>query len=271
MTGKKILPLLLTALLLLGGCRSKADAGLIYREAKSNAENIKSCETSMTGTLRFTANGKPYASQTSSRILFHEAPFALRSVQSLQNNGTAAEQETYTVTQRGKLWFYYKSGSVWKKTEARNLDTSPGAQIDLLRMLNTVTAEKYVRQTALDGKPVHKLELNFSSEALRSSIEAIVSSTGMSKGSKTIVQTLLDSAPAVYGYAYIDTATGQFVRIEYDFTDALNGIFQKIDGSSVQVQVEKCAFSGDIGKIGSAPGVALPADAKSASSIEASG
>lgn len=271
MKGKLILPLVLTVLLCFGGCAPKQDAGILFREAKSNAEGLKSCTATLTNTLQFAANGKKHAFQSSSQVLFHASPFAVKSIQSVKSDGTSSSQETYTVTQDGGLWFYCKNGGVWQKTGAQNLDTSPESQIDILRVLNTVSGEKYVRETDLNGRKVHKLELDFSSEILRSPIETIVSSTGMAKDSKTIVQTLIDSAPTVYGYGYVDAETGQLVRVECDLADELNSIFQKIDGGSITVQVEKSSISGDIGTIGSAPSVVLPEEAKEASSVEASG
>ena len=109
------------------------------------------------------------------------------------------------------------------------------------------------------------------SGALRSTIENIVTASGMAGDSKTIVQTLLNSAPPVYGYGYIDTDSDRLVRIELDTSQILDQVFQNIDGSSVTIHVTKSIISGDISNIGRAPAVALPEDAKAASSVQACG
>lgn len=273
---KRVNPLLpalslFAAALLLGGCSGGPDAGVLLREAKSNADAIQSCEAGISQELVFTADGAQHAVSSSSEIIYAAKPFALKSVQKTQNDGTDSVSETYTVTEGGKLFFYCKPNGVWQKTDAGNLDASPAAQVDVLRMLDRSEDQKYVRETTLENRKVHKIELKLSSEVLRGTVENIVTAAGMSDGSGTVVQTLLNSAPDLYGYCYIDAETGQIMRIEADLTDAADQIFQKIDGSSVSVHVVKCELSGKISDIGSAPAVALPDGAKDAASVQAYG
>ena len=138
-------------------------------------------------------------------------------------------------------------------------------------MLDNVDDQKYVRETEIGSQKVHKVELKLKNEVLRSTIENIVTASGMGNGSKTIVQTLLDSAPAIYGYCYLSIDSGKLVRLELDATDAVNLIFQSIDGNPVKITVSKCEMSGDFSGIDSTSAVVLPGDAKSASSVQAEG
>jgi hypothetical protein len=262
---------ILASVLLFAGCSRGPDAGVLLREAKSNADSIQSCKAGVSQELVFTADGAQHTVSSSNEVTYLSKPFALKSVQKNQNGGAGSVSETYTVTENGKLRFYCRPNGVWQKTDAGNLDTSPAAQVDMLRMLNRSEDQKYVRETTLNSRKAHKIELKLNSEVLRSTVETIVTATGMSDGSGTVVQTLLNSAPDLYGYCYIDTGTGQAARIEADLTDAADQIFRKIDGSSVSVHVIKCELSGDISDIGSAPAVTLPDDAKSAASVQAYG
>lgn len=253
------------------GCGGNPDAGLLFREAKANAAQIKSCATTMESTLVFDVDGKRHTVLSSDKTQYIANPFALKSAETSQNDGVSAQSVTYTVTQNGKLWFYCQSGGRWQKSAVQNMDTTPGAQVDILRLTGYASGEKYVRREDLNARSVHKLELTMSSEVLRSMVEAIVTAAGMGDGSKTIVQTLLDGAQPIYGYAYVDTQSGQFVRLECDMSEVLDGVFQNIDGSSVKVHVEKAVVSGDLSGIGASAAVSLPADAAAASSVEASG
>ncbi|QAT48464.1 hypothetical protein EQM14_00975 [Caproiciproducens sp. NJN-50] len=263
--------LFLAAAVLFGGCSHGPDAGVLLREAESNADSIRSCDAGVGQELVFTADGAQHAVSSSNQITYAAEPFALKSVQQTRNDGADSTGETYTVTEDGKLWFYCRPNGTWQKTGAGNLDTSPAAQVDILRMLNSAEDQKYVRETTMDSRKVHKIELRLSGEILRPAVETIAAVTGMSDGSGTVVQTLLNSAPDLYGYCYIDAGTGQLVKIEADLTDAANQIFQKIDGSSVSVHVVKCELSGNISDIGSASSVVLPDGAKNAASVQAYG
>ena len=253
------------------GCGAKEDAGVLFREAKSNAEHLQSCDATFDSTLIFTADGTRHTFQSSDESVYNAKPFALKSLQTYQNDGTEGKSESYTVTEGGGLWFYCKSASGWQKTGAQNLDTSPFSQIDILSLLDNVKSEKYVRETTLNSRGVHKIELELGSDAIRSTIENIVTATGMAGNSKTIVQTLLDSSPPLYGYCYIGTDSGEPERLELDATEALNQIFQNIDGSSVKISVSKYEISGDITKINQAQPVVLPEEAKKAQSVQAFG
>lgn len=259
------------SLCLAWGCGSKEDAGVLFREAKSNAEQLQSCSATFSSVLTFTANGTPHTFQSSEESVYNAKPFALKSVQSYQNDGTRGSGESYTITEDGGFWFYGKSADGWQKTGAQDLDTSPFSQIDILNLMNNVKSEKYVRETTIDSRKLHKIELELSNEAIRSTIEQIVTVTGMAQNSKTVVQTLLDSSPALYGYCYIGTDGGEPERLELDAADALNQIFQNIDGSGTKISVTQCEISGEITKINQAQPVALPAEAKAAQSVQSYG
>lgn len=273
---KKFTAFLLAAVLTcsLAGCNNaekKADADVLMREASTTANEIQNCSASVNSTLEFTANTQQYAFKTKNDIVYWAKPFALKSTQSTLAGGRTSTCTTYTVTDDKGVWFYSNAGGSWQKTSAGNVDTTPLSQIDILRILANVKAQKYVRETTLDSKTVHKLELTFQGEVLRSMLENIVTAAGMGEGSSTIVDTLLDSAPEVYGYCYIDKATGQIVQLELDATKAVNEIFNNIDGSSITVNVSKCNLTGTIANTGKAPAVQLPADAVAASTVEAQG
>ncbi len=270
---KKKAAALVTAVLFfaLTACAGNPDAEVLFREAKTNAETISSCTAVYHNDLAFAANGKQFSFQNGNEIVYHSKPFALKSSQTAQTDEKSASTVTYTVADNKGLWFYSEAGNGWQKTAAGNIDTSPRAQIDILRLLSYVKSEKYVRDLTLNSRKVQKLELAFQTEVLRSTIEAIVTSTGMGSDSKTIVQTLLDSADDLYGYCYIDIATGEITRLELDATIAVSHIFKNIDGGSVSVDVTKCVISGDINNIGKAPAVELPPQAAAAQSVEAAG
>ncbi len=255
----------------LAACAGKPDADVLMREAEANANTMQSCTASISSTLEFIANGKQNTYQSGNQIVYWAKPFALKSTQTSLLGGAAGNSTSYTVTEDGKIWFYSNSENGWQKTSAGNIDTTPLKQVDILRLLDSVKSQKYARETTLDSKKVHKLELTFQSEVLRSTVENIVTATGMGQGSTTIVQTLLDGAGDIYGYCYIDEASGNIVRMELDATDAVNKMFHNIDGSGISVNISKCQITGDIGSIGKAPAVTLPPEAKAAQNVEAQG
>lgn len=259
------------ALCLLTSCSGQADAGMLVREAKANAESMKSCSADISNTLSFTADGKQHTFRSTSHVVYTADPFAVKSVLSADNDGTADNSETYTLSEDGGLSFYCRTASGWQKTGAEDMDTSPFAQVDVLNLLDNVADQKYARETTVGSQKVHKIELQMKSEVLRSTIENVVTASGMGGGSTTIVQTLLDSAPAVYGYCYIGVDSGKLVRLELDETEVVNRIFQNIDESPVEIKVSDCRISGNLSKIDSAPPVVLPNAAKSASSVQAQG
>lgn len=263
--------LVLCMLFFLTACGGGEDADVLMREASANAEKIQNCTASISSTLEFTANGKQNHFKTGNEIVYYAKPFALKSTQTSLIGETTGNSTSYTVTDANGIWFYSNSGAGWQKTSAGDIDTTPLRQVDILRLLDSVKGQKYVRETTLDSVKVHKLELTFQSEVLRSTVENIVTATGMGQGSSTIVQTLLDGTGDIYGYCYIDETTGQIARIELDATEAVNKIFQNIDGSGVTVNVAKCEIAGNVGSIGKAPGVALPAEAAAAQNVEAQG
>lgn len=263
--------LIFITVFVLSGCGGRPDAAVLFREAKADADRIESCSAAFDNTLVFTANGKKHSFHTSNKIVYHARPFALKSDQTSDLDGVSGGGETYTAEGGGRLWSYYSASGKWMKTDAQGTSTAPEDQIDILRMLDGVGDQKYVRETTCDSQKVHKIELKLQSEVLRSTIESIVTSSGLAKGSDTIVQTLLDSAPDLYGYCYISEDKGQIVRVELDAAEALNTIFGNIDGSDVTVNVSECTISGDLSDIGSAPAVKLPEGASDASSVQAYG
>ena len=251
--------------------KNSPDAGVIVREAESNAEKMESCKAEYRRSLSFSADGKKYECDASSNISYTAKPFALESVETSADGGSKSENESYTVTSGGKLWYYCKSGSTWQKTEAADLNTSPLEQIDALRLLKSAGSYKFVRETAYGSQNADKIEAKFKNEILRSTIEDITGKTGMAANSKTIVQTLIDGAPDIYGYIYVNKGTGNIIHIEADVTDAVNSIFKNIDGSDVKINVGKCEITGGITDIGKKNGISLPADAESAADVQAYG
>lgn len=256
---------------LLTACGAGPDADVLAREAKANADSVKSCSAVTETELRFTANGAGHSFRSKTELVYEADPFGVKSVQSSRNDGAAGSSETYTVTESGKLSFYSRAGSGWQKSDAGDLDTSPAAQIGALRLLDETESRKYVRDTQVGSRKAHKLELKLKSEALRDAVENIVTASGMGNGSATVVGTLLNGAPDVYGYCYVDAETGNPLRLELDAADALNHIFQNIDGSAVKISVSACKTTCDLSSFGNAPAVALPAEAKNASSVQAQG
>lgn len=269
---KRILVLIaVSSVGLLTSCSGQPDAGVLVREATNNASAMKSCNAKIDNTLVFKVNGSRHSFQSTDQLIYNANPFAVKSVQTSNDDGSSGSSETYTVTEKGGVSFYCKTASGWRKTGSGNLDTSPSAQIETLQMLNSVDDQKYVRTTEIGSQKVHKIELKLKSEVLRSTIENIVTASGMGSGSKTIVQTLLDSVPAIYGYCYIGVDSGKLMRLELDATDAVNRVFQDIDGNTVKITVLKSEMSGDLSGIDSTPAVVLPQAAKSASSMQAEG
>lgn len=253
------------------GGEPSADAGVLVREATSNANGLLSCTAAISSTVEFTANTKPYSFQTSHTVVYQAKPFALKSTQSSSAAGSAGQSASYTVTEDGSIWFYSNVDGKWQKTAAGNIDTTPIAQVDVLRLLSSVKGQKYVRESTLNSKAVHKIELTFDSEVLRGTLENIVTAAGIGQGSSTLVQTLLDSVDSVYGYCYIDKDSGQLTRIDLDATEAVNQIFHSIDGANVAVNVSKCVLSGDITDMNHAVDVQLPGEAASAQVVQAQG
>lgn len=271
---KQLIILLLTAAVICSLCscsKNSPDAGVIMREAQNSAEKMGSCESTYKRTLIFSAGGNQYDCASASDISYVSNPFTLKSVQTSKNGNSQSENESYTVTSGNKLWYYCKSGGTWQKTEAAGLNTSPLEQLDALRLLKQTESYNYVREMDYSSQRVHKIEVKFKDEILRSTIEDITDKTGMAKNSKTIVQTLLDSAPDIYGYCYVNKSSGNIVHIEADVTDAVNSVFKNIDGASVKISVSKCDISGDIKSIGKKINISLPEDAENAADVQAYG
>ena len=263
--------LISAAVFLFSGCSSGPDAAVLLREAKTDADQMTSCSADYDSTLVFTANGKEHSFHSSNQIVYQSQPFALKSDQTSELDGVSGEGETYTAEENGGLWSYYSTDGKWMKTDAQGISTVPGDQIDILRMLDGAVDQKYVRETTINSLNVHKIELKLQKEVLRSVIETVVTSSGIAEGSSTVVQTLLDGAPDLYGYCYISEDKGQIVRAELDAAEALNTIFGNIEGNSVTVTVSKCQIAGNLSDIDSASAVTLPEGASDASSVQAYG
>jgi hypothetical protein len=254
------------------GTSGGPDAGVLFREAKTAAETMKSCEATFSSSLVFTAGEKRHSFRSGGSAVFTAEPFALRSVRSSQEDGLSGRAETYTVAENGSLWFYGRGADgAWRKAEEPGLDTSPLAQIEILGLLNSAEQEKYVRETQADSRPAHKIELRLKSEVLRSTIETVAAASGIGSGSRTLVQALLESAPPVYAYAYIDARDGLLLRLELDAADTVDRLFRGIDGSSVKIRVSECSVSGGLSKVNGAPPVRLPDEVQKAAAVQAQG
>jgi hypothetical protein len=261
--------------LALSACGSSSagrpDAAVLLREARTAADSMSSCAASVSDELVFSANSRQHTRSAKTDLVYAANPFGLKSVQSSGIDGVSADSETYLITENGGISFYCRTSSGWQKSSAENLDVTPSAQIDILKLLGESESQTYVRDVSIGTHNTHKIELKLQNEALRSTIENIVTLSGMAGGSKTIVQTLLDSAPALYGYCYVDAESGEPLRIELDASDALNQIFEKVSGSSISVKISKCVLRGDFSDFGSASAVSLPDEAKNAVSVQAKG
>lgn len=276
-SGKRMLAVLLSLIFLFAaGCGEDggqpADAEALVREARTNANAIANCTATLTNSLNYSVDGRAVVQQTASSQTYFSTPYRMKSTQSAQLDGVSENTLSYTITEEDGVWFYSKSGDEpWQKTRVQAMGTTPLEQVDILRLLPNITGQKYVRSTTVNGRKVHKVELTFQSAAVRSMLETIVTSSGIASGSQTIVPALLESAPEVYGYCYIAEDDAQIVRLELDATEALNTIFQKIDGASIAVSVSKAVISGDLSNIGKAETVELPDEAKSAQESNAVG
>ncbi len=262
-----------TALCIMCSCTGSrdADAGVIMREAKSNAEKMASCSAAYKLSLSFTADGEKYAYSSGGDTSYTAEPFTLKNVLTYSDCGSRSQDESYTAADGEKLWYYFKSGGTWQKTDASGLDKSPLEQIDALRILKSAESYKFVRETSFESQDSYKIEVKFKSEILRPVMEYITEKTGMSKNSKTIVKALLDGAPDIYGYCYVNKSTGSIIHTEVDAAAAVNSVFKNIDGSDVNVTADKCTISGSINNIGTEKAASLPSGAEKAAGVQACG
>lgn len=244
------------------------DPAVLLREALAQANAMESCEASFSRDLEFSVGAEKQQFHSEVSSVYFADPFCLKST---QDTGTGNPLVTYTMTENGQCWFYAESDGGWLRTPAETLNTTPLEQIELLRLLKDATDPHLVREEPVDGAPAYKLELTFPVEALRSSIEAIATASGMGGGSQTLVQELLDAAPPVYGYCLIEKETGFLLRAELDTTEVLNDVFSKISGDRVKVSVSKSILSGEISNRDAASPIELPPDAAAARTIEAAG
>lgn len=265
-----IAALILCFALLCTACSSKGqlDPDVLFREAMSQANSLESCESRFSSDLEFSVGGTKQTFHSEVSSIYFADPFRLKST---QDAGTGTPIVTYTVAEDSACWFYAESEDGWLRTPAENLNTTPLEQIECLRLLKQAAEPHLVREEEVDGVATYKLEVTFPAEILRSSIEATVSASGMGDGSQTLVQELLDSVPAVYGYCYLEQETGLPVRMELDTTEALNTVFNKISGDSVKVSVSRCTIEGSLTHCNDASAVELPPEAASAQTVEAAG
>lgn len=262
--------LALCALLLCTACSSggQPDPAVLLREALSQANALESCESSFSSSLAFSTGAEKQQFRSSLSSVYFANPFCLKST---QDTGAGSPAVTYTMTEDGQCWFYAESDGVWLRTPAETLNTTPLEQIEVLRLLKDAADPRMVREEEVDGTPAYKLEITFPAEALRSSIETIVTASGMGGGSQTLVQELLGGVPSVYGYCYIGKDSGELLRAELDTTEALNTVFSKISGDSVKVSVSQSVLSGELHSRNAVPSIALPPEAAGAQTVEAAG
>lgn len=257
-------------ILLANGCSGK-DAGALLREASSNADTLQSCNADYTSDLKFTANGAETQYKSQNQTAYRAEPFAVKSVQNTSVFGQEETQTTFTLLQDGKLWFYAGKDDAWKKTQVESMNTAATQQVDILRLLQQVKNQKYLRQEKLYGESADKIELEFNSEVLRSAAETIITASGIGKGSRTITDTLLESAPPIYGYCYISQKDHQIVRVELDAAKALNQIFQNINGLNTEISVSNYRINGTISHWNSTEKIELPPQADAAELVQAAG
>lgn len=273
----KILSVFLSIFLVTGffaGCDSAADlpdADMLFREAMTNANALTSCDAAYQSALEITFEGEKISFTSENTITYAAAPFMLKSFQTSDLAGASGQAETYTAAEADGIWVYANSGDGWTRTLAGELDTTPMTQIDILRLIPQVASQKMIRSEDISGQKAYKLELTLKSEVLRSAIENIVTSTGIGEGSATIVDTLLATAPELYGYAYISAEDGQFLQFDVDGAEALNTILSHIDGMDASIKVNKYVLSGSLSSLNQAEAPVLPDEAKNGETISAVG
>ena len=247
---------------------SQPDPAVLLRETLSQVNALESCESRFSNDLEFNAGTEQQTFHSAVSSVYFADPFCLKST---QDTGAGAPSVTYTMTEDGFCWFYAETEDGWLRTPAETLNTTPSEQIEILRLLKQATDPQFVREEEVEGTPAYKLEVTFPADILRSSIEAIVSASGMGDGSQTLVQELLASTPAVYGYCYIGKDDGRLLRMELDTTEALNTVFSKISGDSVKVSISKSVLTGELFNCNAAAPVELPPEAASAQTVEDAG
>lgn len=247
---------------------SQPDPAVLLREALSQANALESCESRFSNDLEFNAGTEQQTFHSAVSSVYFADPFCLKST---QDTGAGSPTVTYTMTEDGSCWFYAETEDGWLRTPAETLNTTPLEQIEILRLLKQATGPQFVREEDVEGTPAYKLEVTFPADILQSSIEAIVSASGMGDGSQTLVQELLTSTAEVYGYCYIGKDDGRLLRVELDTTEALNTVFNKISGDSVKVSVSKSVLTGELFNCNAAAPVELPPEAASAQTVEAAG
>lgn len=247
---------------------SQPDPAVLLREALSQANALESCESRFSSDLEFNAGTEQQTFHSAVSSVYFADPFCLKST---QETGAGSPTVTYTMTEDGSCWFYAETEDGWLRTPAETLNTTPLEQIEILRLLKQATGPQFVREEDVEGTPAYKLEVTFPADILQSSIETIVSASGMGDGSQTLVQELLTSTTEVYGYCYIGKDDGRLLRVELDTTEALNTVFNKISGDSVKVSVSKSVLTGELFNCNAAAPVELPPEAASAQTVEAAG
>ena len=169
---------------------------MLFREAMTNANALSSCDATYQSTLEITFEGEKISFTSENTVTYAASPFILKSFQTSDLAGASGQTETYTAAEDDGIWVYANSGDGWaSRTLAGELDTTPMTQIDILRLIPQVAAQKMIRTEDTGGQKAYKLESTLKSEVLRSAIENIVTSTGIGEGSATIVDTLLATAP----------------------------------------------------------------------------
>lgn len=252
---------------LLTSCDQPADPEVILRESLAKSEEIASCESSYRYSLTYRSEEKETQVSTSIDSTYFSSPFLLREERS--TNGTAST--TYLLAENQDIWYYAKMEDGWKKVNVDHQDRSPTKLMASLSLLKSAEQPKLVREEDWNGTPAYKLELSFPAETLQNTIAEIVATSGMGNGSQTLVPTLLESVPPLFGYCYIARDSGLPLALELDTTDALNTVFSNIDGGSVRITVAESTISGTIRNQNNADLFDLPPEAAAAEMMEAAG
>lgn len=247
------------------------DADMLFREAMTNANALDSCDAAYESTLEIAFEGQTIAFVSENTTTYVASPFVLKSFQTSDLAGAVGQTESYTIEEEDGIWVYANSGDSWTKTLAGELDTTPMTQIDILRLIPQVASQEMIRSEDISGQKAYKLELTLKSDVLRSAIENIVTSTGIGEGSATVVDTLLATAPELYGYAYISAEDGQFLQFDVDGTEALNTILSHIEGMDTSIKVNRYEIHGSLSNLNQAESPVLPEEAKNSETIQAVG
>ena len=293
-----LIPMVLLPGLFFAGCQGgqggQPDAGAIFREAYTKAEDSagstswyeSSFSFSPSGTAALTngeaetetagdAGGQSYSLR--SDTVYRKEPFGLYTVSVSNAGGTPGTLESYTIKGDGEYLLYTASDDVWTKSSLQEMNTDSKEQVELLKLLSQAKSQSYLREEELDGILCHKLEITFTGEALRNVVETVVSASGMDASGSGLAGLLVGSlsnredGDAVRGYCWIEKDTGLLTRVEIDGAEILQKTFSSIDGAENGVTIQECKITGGFTEVEGGTFPDLPEEAQSASSAEAVG